>query len=351
MKQWKTGPALVKSLAILSVVGVHFNLNAMEEVRISGTWPETVHFSYMQLFIICVPLFLLATGYLNLHQEPSAKYYRKFLPLLGTYLCYSFAALLFRHWWLGETFTGMEVLQQILKFEAIPYAWYVNMFIGLFLLTPFLNKMIHSLGRRELDLLLGVLILLTILPLTLNYFAAELTMDWAEESLTLLPDFWTGIYPLTYYLMGARLRLYPLQLKRRVVGAAGLTAFALAVWLGVALSARGELTNFILEYGNLFTFVQSVAVFSLLVDLEIGWSRLLQFISRHTLHIYLVSYISDQLVYGWLGPVLLRGHYTDFRYAWLFVGLSFTLAAALVFVIKQIYQLLAWRPKPLAKEA
>lgn len=350
MKQWKTGPSLVKALAIFSVVGVHFILNTMDNVTISGTWPETVYFSYLQIFIICVPLFLLSTGYLNLHQEPSVKYYKKLLPILGTYVLYSLGALLFRHWWLGESFTGIEALHQILNFKAVPYAWYVKMFIGLFLLTPFLNKIIHSVGRRELDIFLGVLMLLTLLPLTFNFFTAGLL----EEGGTLLPDFWTGLYPVTYYIAGARLRLYPLELKRWQVGIVGAVAAVLAVWVAITLSRSGQLTKINGEYGNLLTFLQSTAVFSLLIDRQVAWlndSRLLRFISQNTLHIYLTSFISDQLVYGLLGPELLSGTYMDFRYALLFVSLSFTLAVAIVFLLRLPQRLLAWKPAPEAEKA
>ena len=59
------GVDVVKSIAILSVVGVHFFLNTRYyrvDLNNANLFIQTV---IQQICLICIPLFVMATGYLN----------------------------------------------------------------------------------------------------------------------------------------------------------------------------------------------------------------------------------------------------------------------------------------------
>lgn len=335
----KLGPDLIKFIAIFSVIGVHFILNTMDPVRISGTIPEFIYFSYRQIFIVCVPLFMLTTGYLNYKQTISKKYYKKIIPILGIYLLYSILSILFRIWVLDQDIGVIEGTYLILNFRASPYNWYMNMYIGLFLLSPFLNKMVQDISQKQFQWLLLVLMTLSIFPITLNVFPSLL---FGKSGIVLL-NFWITLYPLTYYMTGFYLRFYPLKNK---LGWMIVVAGMLSVITSLYFSVDGNLSQVTKDYGNIFTFIQSIAVFSLLVNYQnaqLQANRFLQFVSRHTLDIYLISFISDQIVYR-TGASLLTQTYRDFLYAPLFVIASFLLAVLLVKIIKKASSLIDMLP-------
>lgn len=72
------------------------------------------------------------------------------------------------------------------------------MWIGLFLLTPFLNILYrHIPNQKQKLVLLGTLFLITALP------------DWTNRyGLHLVPEFWVNCFPLFFYFAGAYIREY-----------------------------------------------------------------------------------------------------------------------------------------------
>lgn len=89
------------------------------------------------LFSTGVPLFIMMTGYLNANKTVGRKYYRGIGRVLIAYLFFSLLTLCFKRFYLVEDISLRSMIEQILNFSAIPYAWYIEMWIGLFLLTPF----------------------------------------------------------------------------------------------------------------------------------------------------------------------------------------------------------------------
>lgn len=93
-----------------------------------------------------------------------------------------------------------KLLENIFFFSH--YAWYVNLYIGLYLLILFLNAGFNSLtSRKNQVVVLAILVLLTIVSPTLSL------LNNNEQNFLILPhiipDYWKGLWPITYYLLGA----------------------------------------------------------------------------------------------------------------------------------------------------
>ena len=75
----KRNPSIdyVKVWASFSVISIHFRLNVQEIIPIEtfGKWTSLFFSVIYQIFIPCVPLFLIATGYLMHRKTYSLKYY------------------------------------------------------------------------------------------------------------------------------------------------------------------------------------------------------------------------------------------------------------------------------------
>lgn len=154
----------------------------------------------MSVFYVSVPLFMMLTGYLNIHKKPTMKYYRGMARVLVAYLIFSIATILFRSYFLGEERSIVEWILAVFNYSAIPYAWYIEMWIGLALLTPFLNYLWHAIpNSREKLLLIAILFLLTACP------------NWITS---LFPGYFAqACYPLMFYYMGTFIREYQPTIK------------------------------------------------------------------------------------------------------------------------------------------
>ena len=216
MKQRDFGLELARGTAGVLVLAVHFFLNSGFYQQPMTGWCMLVSVMVRMACMTCVPLYMLLTGYLCVNRGWSAGYYRKLMPVLLTYLLAGLACMVFRIVWMEQQFSWRSFLRSFTDFSAAPYAWYIEMYIGLFLLSPFFNAAWHALDEKGRMALTATLIVLTSVSPVLNSFTA------------LWPDWWENIYPLTYYAVGAWLRERPIRAKRRwlLLGWAGTAALA-----------------------------------------------------------------------------------------------------------------------------
>lgn len=297
-KQRYYGIDLARTVAISLVLAVHsFLYNGFYNEPLQGIG-MAVSTILRMAFISAVPMFLILTGYLCVGRKWSKGYYRKLLPVLLTYLLASAVCLAFRILWLGEEISVLGIFRRILDFSAAPYGWYVEMYIGLFLIMPFLNIVWHALEEQGKKVLLITLVVMTALPTLINVFYQ------------FVPEWWAGVYPLTYYALGAWLKEHPVKCKR---------CWLLLGWLGLATVAG--LIQYVLQqvrlpgqafYGwnyeyraSLLTLAQTVCLFSFLRQFDgsrtpapVHWC--VDRIAKLTLPIHLISYVTDMLIY----PVL-----------------------------------------------
>lgn len=301
-KQRDFGLDLTRAAAGVLTLSVHFFLNnGFYDTPASGRTMLAACVARM-LCMTCVPLFLLITGYTCTGRRWSKGYYRKLLPVLFTYVLAGAACLAFRAFWLGERFGLRGIVRQFTTYSAAPYGWYVEMYIGLFLLSPFLNAAWHGLGDGGKKALVLTLLGLTVVPTLTN-------QRWE-----LLPDWWVGMYPLTYYALGAWLREHPVKMKGWKLL---LCWLALAAVFGVKGYLRAGGGNYILAaddgWGSLALTLESVCLFSCLRKAEgtglpapVRWC--VARVAKLALPMYLVSYIADQIVYPVLAQAVPEAH-------------------------------------------
>ena len=296
------GLDFIRAWAVIFVLSVHFLMNtAFYTSPLSGV-SMFIQTALRWLFLTCVPLFLLLSGYLQWRKTPERAYFKKISFVIGVYLFFGVAAALFKVFVQGEG-GGFEYwVWSICTFSVIGYGWYVRMYIGLFLLAPFLNILYHALpDRRGKEGLLLIVLLVTGVPGLLN--------GWGLQNF-IMPDWWVGIYPVTYYLLGVYLREFQPKIKKSL--GAGLA-------LGIIL-AESAITMWASDGGPfkaVFGYYDSIAVMGLAVllfitcyDLEIKNQRVnaaCQLLSRFSLDIYLCSYITDTFFYPRLSALYAGG--------------------------------------------
>lgn len=312
------GLDLTRILAFLSVIGVHFFLNT-DFYRVPLRGKRMVLMAGLRTsLMVCVPLFLLLTGYLlsakdlPLEAARLKKYYKKIIPVLLTYaLAMALVFGVFRLRGDGS-YTFKKLIFGILGYKE--YSWYVNMYIGLFLLSPFLINIWSSIGdKRTHQVLIGVFCFLTIGPTVFNVHdlsslkAIFLAYD-SNKINHLLPGWWNNIYPLTYFFLGAYLREYVDFKRIRPVRA--FVAFVLIIFASTLYNIwRSHGGVFQIQawnsWGSLQNTASSICLFILINSLapasvDQKTERFLGYISKLTFGAYILSALSDKIVYGFV---------------------------------------------------
>ena len=303
---------MIRIVSVLLVMSVHFFLY-------TGFYDQPMLGKRMfalcamrTFFTCCVPMFLLLSGYLMWQKKPEKEYYFGLGKTIATYLLAGAACILYRALHMQKAYTLKTALFSFLDYSAAQYAWYIEMYTGLFLLIPFLNLAYHGLkNQKQKQLLLLTMVLLTVAPTLLNSFNLETPGWWAApnstEALTrVLPQWWIGLYPVTYYFTGCYLREYGLQMKSRTLALLlGLTTLGFALFnfwrnYGVGFQYGADI---LYNYWYGFQpYVTAVLLFALLSRANAGklpqGARLcLWKVSDLCLCMYLVSYIFDKLFY------------------------------------------------------
>jgi surface polysaccharide O-acyltransferase-like enzyme len=304
------GIDIIKTFAAFFVISVHFFLNTnyynTELILSKNLFFQT---SLRWVFLICVPLFLISTGYLQSNKKPNKTYYKGLINILVIYLIYSILAIVIRSHFFNENQSPIKWAHDIIKFYANPYSWYINMFFGLYLLVPFLNILFKHLdSKRDGKLLILSLIILCGLPSFFNY----MPLTWNGNSIFYFPDWWMILYPIAYYFIGCYIREYSPRINKLL----GILLFSIVIIIEVTLtfyfSRGGNFVNAIGEYGSLSVILSSTLFFLIFYDINIkskGISAALRIISGITLDIYLCSYCVDRFVYHYIMTRIYESNY------------------------------------------
>lgn len=298
------GLDLVRALAIVSVVLGHFFLyNQFEKQPFTGISMFLQGITKQFFGTIGVPLFLLLSGYLCVFRKPDSKHYMHIVRILISYLTISIVTYCCLTWIRGTVFSCTALVKGILSFTAVLYAWYIEMYLGLFLLIPFLNMILHSIAgnRKQIWIFLASLLLIASLPKFTNRYG-----------LKLLPEFWESLWILVYYCIGGIIRL---EFNDKILEKIKKWKWSI-ILLCIGISSFNSIFTILFFRGHSYIrltgvsaaplgVLLSTAVFLLLYKIQftphnrIGWglSAAVNALSKYSLDIYLFSFLSDQIVY------------------------------------------------------
>ena len=304
------GIDLVKILACFLVVSVHFFLY-------SGFYSEPITTEFGQVAIYfrwiaycCVPLFMITTGYLMKNKTLSKGYYLGLLRVCILYLIISVICFFFdMHFYPNKYdaqsgYTVWQFIKGIFMFTDAQYAWYVEYYICIFLLLPFINAAFNGLKTRNQKLAMVITVT------ALSVFSQSLYLGTQQnDQIRLIPGYFVRCYPIAYYLIGAFIREYPPKrtLANKIYF---LSAYIISlVWLSTSTFQHSltntENNNIMLswhynDYGSWPVAVCSAALFLMLFDITStnkAVCRITKTVSEATFACYLISYMFDTRYY------------------------------------------------------
>ena len=314
---------VIRLFAFFCVVAVHFFKNSnFYSMNVSGIrmYILTVIRSF---FIICVPLFITLTGYLMNKKELTKKYYKGLIKILIIYVICSIIYHLFLIFYLNEDISFYIFLKNLFSYLGTRDSWYVELYIGLFLLIPFLNIIFNNIkSKKETNYLLMTLFFIVGIPSCFNFI------------FPLFPDWWIFIYPIFYYYLGAYISKYSIKISTKWN----------IILLILVLLVDGTI-NYINSYNSIYKLIDfngyssgtviltTYLVFILLLRINIKpterKTKILKTVSDSVFGAYLLSCIFDIVLYKHL--------FKSTFYGPLIVLLVFILSLLSSMIINYIY--------------
>lgn len=319
---------LARTTAAFLVVSVHsFHASGYYNAQLVGEKMFLLTF-LRWIALDCVPLFMLITGYLCIYKKNIGAIYKHLISPLLLFVLVMLVRIVFFEGilWKSEI-TLKGILGRLLQMDL---AWYLNMYIGLVLLMPFLNRMWEHTQSQEKQILLIVLLLLTSGRSVFGHYFSE---------------YWIAIYPITYYFTGAYLRENPISLPKRkialLLAAVTLLETVITFTNGATVFDWAVFGGYACDYPSFPALTSTVLLFSLLSKVNVEnkfWKNFLALCGKNTLGIYLVSVaITDKLIH----PPLQRMFTTPQDYMWVQLPaalISFLLALAVSVLLNMAIQ-------------
>ena len=252
---------------------------------------------------------MILSGFLLCNKTLKKGYYSGIRKTIIVYILVAIACMIYKSIVGSYTLTPLTFFTGILDFTGANYSWYIEMYIGLFLLVPFLNIIYKNLdSRKQKNILLITLIAITILPSLFNAFRFDSLEWWANpasntETQKLIPSWWVGIYPIAYYFTGCYIREYGTKIKNiyliiaLVVAVFGFGTFNFYRCYGTPFST----SNYV-YWSGIEPYVLSVLIFLIIKNLKLDNINVkvkfvLWKVSDLVLGTYLLSFIFDAIYY------------------------------------------------------
>jgi surface polysaccharide O-acyltransferase-like enzyme len=173
------------------------------------------------------------------------------------------------------------------------------MYIGLFIVIPFLNLIYNGLeSKKQKQMsLAGLILIVTIPPMINKHFVGT------EKLLNVSIPTWTRLYPIMYYFIGAYISEYKPQIKKwlgtaSLIGLIGITGTYYYLTNYTGTFAWGDYQDSCAFPIMLLAFVLFVVLSNINLSNANGKVlKVLTHFSELTLGAYLMSYIFDEMIY------------------------------------------------------
>lgn len=269
---------LLRLVAIGLVIASHFNYWSFNATDLPLGFNVNVLLKFLfTAGCIANIIFIILSGYFQIqsHFKP-----QKIITLILEMYFYSILCLLVAKFVFQQNVTFEQLRNSLLPF---PFGnWFLVSYIILYLLSPFINKYIHCLNRRELSRFIIIyLLLFSFLPILTG---------WSFFSRF-------AVFPLGY-LIGAYIKLYvghsdKLIITKRVLVLSGLIiASVVAIYL-IAILKRNSLimgysTYFLSQNHSPLVIAIATCIFLLFREFKIKPNRAINRLASSVLGVYLI---------------------------------------------------------------
>ena len=233
----------------------------------------------------CNAMFMLLTGYLKTKSPWGRRYYKSLVAVLVGYVLTCMISYPIRYYWIGEQDPWPIWVNRFFTFSN--YAWYVEMYIGLFMISPLVNLGLDKIADTKKQWFIA----LSLLAVTVGYSAT---------SINLLPDYFGSLYPVALYTLGAVIRrTQPKVPAWLCLGVTAMTAIGLG-YVTMQTATNGFSSGFSQGYGGFWVVLMVTGLFLGIYRIRVGegCGKVLAFLSGGVFEGYILSRLFDVWIYG-----------------------------------------------------
>ena len=302
------GYDLLKVIAMFMVPSLHFFLY-------SGYYDQQVTSTGMifyqpvrLLFYQCVPLFLMLSGALNSQAKLEKKHYIKITPIIINSLIVAGVVILYKIFYCKESYPLIVWLQSVWSFSQPGYGWYVNLYISLFIVMPFLNLAYNALDSQKKKLAEVLLIVfVTTFAHSVNIIP---TKAIGIDSIGFVPNYFGGAWPIAYYFVGMYINEFRPKVNKFICVA--VVIISLIAQGLIAYSTTNDIYYSGVNFNNedIVALFTSTFIFLTFYDIQVKSEKVKKvfaYLSSLSLTFYLISFIGDNYFY----QVMFAGQFTS----------------------------------------
>lgn len=275
MKQRKSNIELLRIFAMVLIILHHYTLH--------GGLASITGFGVNQYIgTICliggklaVNLFVLISGYFLIESEFKVK---KVLKLILQVYCYSVAFFI-----VYVIFKGIPT-GEIIKLTAFPFTskayWFMLPYICVYVLSPFINKLVKSISQKQLISLIGILIFMFS---GIGFFILD------SRLMNNLSWF------ILIYLIGAYIRLYDFEkFSKNTIKWFSVIGYILFIIVTCGITYMSQYNASIFRFVNkissmnsIIVLVEAVLIFMVFKNLDIKNSKVINVLGKSSIGVYL----------------------------------------------------------------
>ena len=263
----KSNFELLRVLCILMIITLHYNSSMgglLNNVEIGSINFYISHF-IQSLCIVAVNAFIIITGYFS-YKKDNVKV-SKVIYLF--YVCLIYGLLIFGIYLLLGNKVNANVLIELIK--TIFDRWFVVIYSILYLLIPFINKLIGSLNKRQLETLIII-----------NIFSFYVWFTVFTN--TTIKDGGYGIVNfITLYLIGAYIHKYKDNYIKKYKT---ISIYIICAIITTILSCFTTRSAY--AYNTIFNLIGSISLFLTFKNMNIKDNNIINKLSTYTFTVYII---------------------------------------------------------------
>lgn len=314
---------LLRILAIIMIIAHHYSVH--------GGWDIPNELSYNRIIVqflslggkLGVNCFVLITGYFMINSKFNIK---KFAKIVGQVFFYSVVIMLIFKLF-GISHIGIRETAK--SFFSIIFSkyWFATTYVELYILSPYLNKLINYCTQKENKILITILIVvLSVIPTFSNSLLEIDNLSWF----------------VFLYLVASYIRKYQHKFfdKTKLLLVIFTSSYILIMFSVVILDVLSLRINdfpidptFLREMNSLPMFICSISLFLYFKKLDIGSKKIINSISLTTFGIYLIH--DNNLVRSYLWEHIAKNN-SFYNSRWL--SLHAIITISLVFFICMVIE-------------
>ncbi len=288
-KERQSNIELLRIITMMGVVILHYNnpnMGGGMKYATEGSINFYLLYFLESCFVCSVNLFVLISGYFLI--ESKTRNIWKVIELIAQVMCFSFGVYVLKVAFGSEIISLKHILGSL-----IPSNYFVILYSVVFLVSPFVNKLMKVLDKRQLKRYMVILVLLfSVYPTAVDLFSEMIGREIIGlNSVGMYGSQWgyTAINFILMYCVGAYIRINGVEniKKKDCILTFMACVFATLIWSRFNDYIGYFTEKSAYEYCNPLVILMAVAIFIVFAKTDIGTKKWINNLAKGAFTVYL----------------------------------------------------------------